>query len=311
MIRPVYCRAWLRLVVLVWLACLSGCSGQDVPTSSFAPTQPIVVSTPTPSPTPSLRLAMPTYTLVPARSRTPTITPAPTLPADEEYALVLDLLQNNAGCRLPCWWGFTPGETTWQTALEFFLSLGKSPAAYQDSQGTVNYTVQFRVPEQIDREGYIQQHYVVRNNIIEMIVADPGESQNYTLPQLLAAYGQPTEVWVSTFSAVADQDNGELPFFLLLHYPQQGIWAEYIGFAHKSGDQIPLCPQYARVLLRLLEPNRKASFEDLTAVGELSLEEALRFRPFKEVTDWSIEQFYQTFIKPGSRVCPATPADLW
>jgi hypothetical protein len=60
-----------------------------------------------------------TRTLMPAptpKPPTPTVPPSPTLvptlTADQEQALVLDLLQNNAGCRLPCWWGFTPGKTT-------------------------------------------------------------------------------------------------------------------------------------------------------------------------------------------------------
>ncbi len=35
-----------------------------------------------------------------------------TLPTGEAQKMVQELLENNAGCRLPCWWGIVPGKTT-------------------------------------------------------------------------------------------------------------------------------------------------------------------------------------------------------
>jgi hypothetical protein len=42
----------------------------------------------------------------------------PTLSADEARMVMLDWLQNNGGCRLPCIWGLTPGVTDTQTRRE-------------------------------------------------------------------------------------------------------------------------------------------------------------------------------------------------
>ena len=314
---------WCSLVLgLILLVSLLGCSVSVTPTPSpsATPLSATFEAPPSSSDTPlqdtsipSPHPEIPTQTPLPTRpSKALTPISVPTLTASEEQELVLSLLQDNGGCQLPCWWGFTPGETTWQTAQEFFAALGKSPAAYHDPRGTVNYTVRFRVPEWIDQEGHIQQHYVVRDGIIEVIVADPGDSQNYTLPQLLAAYGQPTELWVRTFSMVADQDDGELPFFVLLHYQQRGIWAEYIGLTCTKDAQIPLCPQYAGVLLRLWSPGHGTALEDLdTIVDGISKAEAPYYRFLEEATNWSIEQFYQTFVQPDNQTCLETPADLW
>ena len=36
----------------------------------------------------------------------------------EGQKLVQELLENNGGCKLPCWWGFTPGKTTWVEARQ-------------------------------------------------------------------------------------------------------------------------------------------------------------------------------------------------
>jgi hypothetical protein len=35
---------------------------------------------------------------------------------------VVDLFHNNAGCKLPCWWGFTPEKTLWTTVRDYFNS---------------------------------------------------------------------------------------------------------------------------------------------------------------------------------------------
>ena len=315
-----YCKDCLRMIGLVLLASLLGCSGQGAPTYITQPpvtvtVNPLSSDTPLPN-TPALSPSpeMPAY--VPSPTRTfgpPTATPAPTLCPDEEQALVLDLLQDNAGCRLPCWWGFTPGETTWQTAQAFFASLGKSPAADHDPRGTVNYTVSLRVPEWIDQEGHIQQDYVVRDGIIEVIITDPGDSQSYTLPQVLAAYGQPTAIWIRTFSAVADRDDGVVPFFVLLHYQQEGFLIRYVGFTHKEDGQIPICPQQAGGVLWLWSPKREMTLTDIAniGVGGFPTDEVSDYRSLEEATGMSVEEFYQTFMQPDNQTCLETPVDMW
>jgi hypothetical protein len=58
---------------------------------------------PTFTPTPT-----PTATYTPRPTVTPSLTPLPTLDPDAAATLVLELLDNNGGCSLPCWWGATP-----------------------------------------------------------------------------------------------------------------------------------------------------------------------------------------------------------
>ncbi len=48
-----------------------------------------------------------------------TDTPVSTFSPTEASARLQDLLKTNAGCRLPCWWGITPGKTTWDEAEEY------------------------------------------------------------------------------------------------------------------------------------------------------------------------------------------------
>lgn len=142
-----------------------------------------------------------------------TVTPMATLTVDTEQALVLELLNSNAGCRLPCWWGITPGRTTWEAANAYFASLGKTPGLYQGESFT-NYSVQFGVPEHDMKVGEV---FNVSNGLVDLIsvsskVVHNGEVvfedeqqradwHRYMLPELLATYGQPTEVYIWTMQA--------------------------------------------------------------------------------------------------------------
>lgn len=247
---------------------------------------------------------------------------APTLSPDQEQALVLDLLQNNAGCRLPCWWGFTPRKTSWQTAQTYFTLLGKTTAKFSNSKLT-NYTVKFSIPE---HDIQIGQVYNVSNGIIDMIWISAGtvrnhervygdaqfaqDFQHYMLPQLLNAYGQPTQAWLRTFRSVPE--GTFIPFNLLLFYPDQGILVRYYGPTERVKEQIRVCPDQADITLWLWSPEREMTLEDIANVSpEFPPEEVPAYRSLEEVTGMSVGTFYETFKTANNRVCLETPADMW
>lgn len=91
----------LNIAILSLLLLISACA---VPGSTTATPSPSALITSTAAPS-----------VVPSITSVPTYTTAPTLPLDEAKAFAADLLINNAGCSLPCWWGFIPGETPWET----------------------------------------------------------------------------------------------------------------------------------------------------------------------------------------------------
>jgi hypothetical protein len=313
-------RQFLCLVTLALSFLLFGCnvivSRSPVPSSTTLPSPSKRPSTPepptlTPSPTPIPQTST-------ATSR-PTLTPtlAPTLTADEEKTVVLSLLQDNAGCRLPCWWGFTPGETKWQAAQTFFLSLGKKIPGGSDD-GSSSYGVAFDVPQ---HQLFLRQSYIVREDeTIDMItilaLGSPGyekefaeDLDNYLLSQLLTTYGQPSQVLLQTYLA----PNGTYPFHLLLYYPEQGIMVRYIDLAERDGEILRFCPKQPGITLWLWSPERRMTIMDIAVIGLEGFpeDEVAYFRPVDEVTEMSIERFYQTFAQPADDTCLETPADLW
>jgi hypothetical protein len=139
------------------------------PESNTRQPRPTLTRTPTNTPLPVPTLKPPTPTVAPS----PTL--APTLTADQEQALVLDLLQNNGGCKLPCWWGFMPGKTDWQTAQNFFASLGKIPGEYRDPD-MLNYSVSFFIPEHAVQSGQV---YIVKDGVVDAIRVRAGTIRNH------------------------------------------------------------------------------------------------------------------------------------
>jgi len=315
------------LSLLVLLVPLVSCSAPAAPTLSPTSTlAPSPTFAPSPTAVPSLTPTwLPTDTPTPSPippTRTPSPTPVPTMTADEEYVFVSEMLQDNGGCRLPCWWGFTPGETPQQTPRAFFTSLGKQ------IQGSVrNYTVVFNNPGHY--ESY--QSYI-GDGILDMIGINAGppvgqdgypaygdhqfggDWRTYMLPQMLEVYGPPQQVFLETYSSGPDR----LPFRLWLFYPDQSFLVKYEGFTGEegkggwveAGQAIRMCPWRSEVALWLWPPEREMTLEDIDPMIRNPVDPD-RIRSLEEATGISIEQFYQTFSQPDNQACLETPADLW
>jgi hypothetical protein len=315
-------------LILVLLAFLASCTGPIVspltpsPTGILSPTPKSELPTNTPVtklPT-DAPVSKPTV-VIPTRRSSPT--PVATMTADKEQALVLSLLQDNGKCRLPCWWGFTPEETAWQVAESFFLSHGKRIGTYRDSQGTV-YSVDFYIPNHGSRIN--QDYYTTNGDGIDVIIVravpavhdeklDYGDAQLardwslYMLPQMLTTYGQPSEVFLETFTGTPD--GGRPPFSLLLFYPENGILVRYHGPAEKTGETLRLCPSQADVGPVLWSPEYSMTLDRLANLGNELVGDMSGFHSLEEATGMSVDEFYQTFKNANKKTCFETPVDMW
>src|SRR5687767_3752560 len=94
------------LILFVVSSCSPSNEGFATPSSAIS-----VLATSTKMPTP-IFTPLPTYTATPIS--TPTVVSP--LPVDQAQERFLQLLSDNGECRLPCIWGITPGESTYQDA---------------------------------------------------------------------------------------------------------------------------------------------------------------------------------------------------
>jgi hypothetical protein len=314
---------------LAWAAILliaSACSTADtsatltplaVPseTASSTPT-PIVAPTTqaqlhTTVPTRSLTLTQTSSaTRAPSTTTTPTWTPLPTLEPNAAQAKVTQLLEDNGGCRLPCWWGIIPDETYWDTAQHFqaafAASIEQGASGFATEGGVTFFEAHYEVTYPISGDTFGGRNsYTVRDGVIVFIHVGRSEAQLiFPLRQLLDSYGRPTEVLLKTYTNAPE---AYLPFRIAVSYPEQGILAYYEYPALEVGDKMQGCPDATGPELWLWAPAKKTVPRSVIEPPDTNNP----LRALDEVTDIDIEDFYQTFKAPNAKGCIETPARYW
>ncbi|MEA3439302.1 MAG: hypothetical protein U9R58_03380 [Chloroflexota bacterium] len=320
----------LTLLILLLTACNSGAVPSITKNEPLNPSEINTTKTktctslsvPVPSNTPQNQ----TKTNIP--SPTPIIvstqTPLPTLPIEEVFTLTLDLLKTNAGCSLPCWWGITPGVTSTdeiQSFLETFLGAVRSEYRYEFSDNG-GYIAMSNQPSGLQ----VSVYYFAENGIVTMLYIptrmtfditrtvydDPQYfkiMEAYTLSQMLAVYGKPSQVLVRSFSGIAAE---HFPTHFLLYYPEEGIIAQY--FSHNmpvlEADKTITswtCPSVSHLSLRLFDPDTELSLEQL-----LEFDDNLsKYKEISEATNMDIDTFYETYLESDCSEYIKTPEEIW
>jgi hypothetical protein len=320
-------RTLTQLIIALILVCFTlnvvGCRAFTNTTLEITtpPSSTISVNTPTSTMTALARFApspSTTWTNTPTITSTttptpqsPTWTPQPTLPTEEAKALVLSLFETNAGCRLPCWWGFIPGKTDWYEARSLLEQFVRFNQLVQQDQPIFSMDILVPVPETIFHIP-LQQIYKVENDIIESMEIELGHAPVERLSAFLKTYGSPGEVWISTYST--EYPPGFLPFLVVLFYPNQGILAifgpenTWLSSSKVHGCQMDGTPsKYG-----LWSPEHEMTFMEAAREFRLNPDEkGFLMLPIEEATEMSVEDFYQTYKEPNSSTCIETPKELW
>lgn len=301
----------VKVAIVMLLLLVAGCqrATEILPTLQLSPLGSAVTQT-----LPSTRLptlvASASSTFEPRRTATPsptsTLTPLPTLRVDDVEKLVLNLLTDNAGCQLPCWWGITPGETDWEIAQHFLISFatnmgqGESTSYVKDEvhYELTSYGVGYSLGSGVDTG---LTNYDITNEIVDLIWVLPrGTELSYQLHHILITYGQPESV-------LFEADTDYSLFHLLLYYPNKGITALYEGKFDRLDETYRVCPQGIGPELWLWSPGKVFTLVDNQFIGP----DIVRLmRPISEVTDLDLETFYRTYQSPETP-CFETPRSIW
>ncbi len=273
---------------------------------------PTITSTLTATRTPGLKTEEVLY-----KTSTPTITPVrtstvpvrltptiqPTYTHEERKMVLRDLYKNNGGCKLPCWWGFTPGITSWAEASGL---LGKLATRIYDSPTVedISFYEIFIPPDDlgspIEREYW--QLYKLKNGVIESIEIGILNIDHYTLENLLEEYGPPDEIWVRT--GRKDEYQTVTDLYLFVFYKGEGIAAWYYDInARVEDNSIVGCPEISGHLM-VWNPMQPYTFDEIKNHFTVAPKE-LSFKPLVEVSGMSIEEYTR---HPS---CIEAPLDLW
>jgi len=235
----------------------------------------------------------------------------------EAVAIVQDLLLTNRGCSLPCWWGITPGKTTWDEARQFLLTFA---VIEPDSTGSVTidgqtYPVQaYHVDYAIDEDVRGGANLAVRGGLVTgILVGKTSTAQAFTLRDLLRGYGPPAKVLVNTYSVPGPSPDpqGLLPFRMVVLYGPPSFMAFYDMEGTLSGGTVIGCPGETAPWIRSWSEDQVANWTDERIQEVVMGPDSSALRPIEEVTSWDVAQFYSVFTSDNSNVCVETPAENW
>jgi len=294
----------LSCVLWITTSCAVTVQTQTVPSIPQTPSQvtltPIFI--PTELPIPPATLMSSTNRHIP--SQTPIPTASSTLMPEEMHMLVTELLENNNGCRLPCWWGLRPGETDWQVTRAFLSQFdGDMYITGRPGQLRAAY-IQIPMVEKMLSFGEIQIAVTIQDEIIENMTISDFKSPTYQLPEFLEVYGPPDEIWLSTFFDVGDM----FPFVVDLFY-SNGIIVSYSTYGELKGDSIQGCLDLGPSL-RLWEAKEELTFREAAKMFRIDLEGTPTL-PLEEATGLDVETFYNLYKAPNTATCIETPTELW
>ncbi len=278
--------------------------------------------TPTASPLITATPVLPSPTL--------TLSPLSVLTTDGAMKRISELLATNGKCRLPCFWGLTPGDTSGENAQTFMMPFTSSARRYTLNsergsmfwvQETENLEVNITIGYDLDTTGIIERIYfhAEAHDISQgqdqsrRTYDNPTfnqEFQAYMLPQILSNYGPPEEVFILTSSEVP-VPNPWWPFYVFLLYPTQGIFIDYEVGLDTVGDHVIGCPTHAHMTLWLLAPGNEDYPEVLGGNWDPFFENPAYYKTIEEAASMTVEEFYETFKNPENTTCLETPADLW
>jgi hypothetical protein len=241
----------------------------------------------------------------------PTWTPLPTYPPDQARQVVMDLYENGP-CRLPCWWGITPGKTDWRDAWQFLgrFATNQYPGETlllesKDLPGYMYYQVHLDVPKTLEENNYSPLSNLwfvinIKTFKVDYIDVDTGYAWAYTLPGIFANYGKPQQIYVL---------GGENPIssavVLYLYYPQYGFISAQGTDVERDVWKTPAfttCFEKVNTDLWLWPQEQQLDFNARMKVS-IDPFTLRKFKPLDKVSNLTADKFYDAFSSSHQPPC--------
>lgn len=286
-----------RLIILLFV--LSGCSpisNYVTPSITLTPfLSPVATSTPIWTDTPTSTVPSTKIPYVPIS--TPLV--------KESSKIVLELMQTNNGCDLPCWWGIIPNQTSWNNAVEFLKPFSIIYERQPPSDWFV-YDIRSPISTEVSELGIVEIVFAARDGIIKEIEASGFNEDFYSPSSVLNKYGVPSQILVSSYSSDYGSPPNQVPLSVDLYYPQKGINVLYGTYATVKGTQIIGCLENPHLFL--WSPSEHIRTINYILGWDSS---NTPYMNIKDATGLSIQDFYAKYSRLENQPCLQTPANLW
>ncbi len=307
-----------RFVSMMFVALLL-CGGLSACTDAGFrhPTQP--ASTQISSETPINALGQPTMigepiTGVERPAATETLSPtkSPELASTE----ISQFGVTNGGCELPCWWGITPGRTTWSEAGEFLRQLGwryvwhsadgaNATLVPVDPKSAPNNPFTVGWINGTDETPTFSLKLAISDGVVNFIAAS-GTGSKYHARTLLQDLGAPDDIVIH----VSPGPHSPPPFTVVFKY-EHGVYA-YYAFEAETDVTAKVyrgCPGDTSPHLYLTSAEAMQPMDQF--LGEMFKGVAHKPLPITEATGLSEAEFIEIAISDAASACVVTAMDLW
>jgi hypothetical protein len=281
---------WLMVFIVALL--LAGCSDVATPIATLEASATVAI--------PSQTISTP--------SRTSTFTPKPSLTFTQTMTQTLEPFSTETlgECKLPCWWGITPGVTTWVDALNKLVNQRSQLVETEIHSGAT----ESKLPNGL---GYVWV-YRKDDGIVYWIDISTSPYDGIQYYDLLTKYGEPSEIYLFTYQYFQTRPpwlgKGERPAYVILYYADKGILSEY-EFAAKWDETtniITVCPTPTSQEL-WLDP--KGTEYSQREISQTVLGNGPDVMKIDEATSISKQDFYLLYKDKNQIGCFETPASLW
>jgi len=300
----------LALILFLFLLALSSCTTELAARGGTAPAaqwtaRPSESSSQTPQRVTSMP---PTHTAL----RPMTIVPEKTVSPSDRSGLLLDLLQTNGGCSLPCWWGIEPGVTSLSEVQGLIQSFGGTDYVERGPGGAERHEVGF---EMSDRRQYVDLDIRGVGDHVKTIRVDAHgyapdvfweDWSRWRADAVLAEFGVPTRALLYDFP-----DGPQ--YGLTLLYDDKGIAVSYFGIA-EGGKTHRICllpgndTTAQDVVLNLQSADAISPLDTLLGVPD---DARPYIKPIQEATGLTVTDLYEVLTHRSGDGCITTPEDIW
>lgn len=222
-----------------WASCvliclfLTGCgSAATAPeaTQTFGPLVILLTEIPISTTNPTATSTL-TSTLTPIATSQPSLTP---LPIQKNSVKIQQLLLTNGGCRLPCFWGIKPGETSTAEFIQFVNQVSAESLPYL-SEDKERYIFSYVPPiKKIDTSFSVL--FFHEDQFIQAIgIKLESAYLSFPLTRLLSEYGMPDQVLIGNNELFDLSD-------LFVLYEEQRIVGQY-RLSSNQADYLCLDPK--------------------------------------------------------------------
>lgn len=266
-----------------------------------------------------LPIPLQTITQTKFQAEYPTETWLPPLILSEAEEKAIQLLRDNGGCKLPCFWNIKPQQFNKQSISPYFQT-------FHNIGGDIIHITK----DNVTTEVFLNWEYSGKNNsefkyidvrmkafrVIEIeneqtkqdVFDNPSfiqQTQYYSLSNILSIYGKPDNVFIG-IEPGAEWGFNDI-YCLLLDYSKNGWISLYYMELEQKNDIFIGCTEHSQIELQLWRP------EDVSfATQRLSdIKKTGNYVPIEEATTLSLDEFFQRFKKAGNHICLETPMSLF